>query len=235
MAEIVILFAGVVARYAFDHPLVWVEELAAILFLWLVSLGAVIALRRGEHMRMTVIVGRLGPRVQRLAACFSAMLVVVVTLGLIVPGLSYADQQAAILTPVMQLPGSVEIYGQLAALALLLYVALRQLAGRGELAGARGGAGVGVAAVSPRLWALQDTFDAIGNGSLIVFFIGIVGVCIFLGVPDRLQLRHRDVRLHVSSPARSRSRSSSARWTRACPRSSCWPCRCSSCSGCCWR
>jgi len=182
VVEITILFAGVVARYAFDHPLVWVEELAAILFLWLVSLGAVIALRRGEHMRMTVVVGRMGPRVRRLAACFSAMLVVVVTVGLIVPGLSYADQQAAILTPVMQLPGSVEIYGQLAALALLLYVALRQLVGEASWLELAAVLAAGIAAYAA-LWSLQDAFDAIGNGSLVVFFVGIVGLCIFLGVP----------------------------------------------------
>jgi TRAP-type C4-dicarboxylate transport system permease small subunit len=98
-AEIIILFAGVVGRYAFDHPLVWSDEIAGILFLWLLSLGAVIALRRGEHMRMTVIANRFGPRAQRLAACFGALLVVVVSLGLIVPGLSYAAQQQAFLTP----------------------------------------------------------------------------------------------------------------------------------------
>ncbi len=180
--EVAILFAGVVARYGFDRPLVWVEELAAILFVWLVSLGAVIALRRSEHMRMTVLVGRLGPRAQRIVARFSAMLVVIVTLGLIVPGLSYADQQTAILTPVLQLPGSVAIYGQLAALALLLYVALRQLLDGVRWVDLAAVLAVG-AAVFAGLWALQDTFDAIGNASLIVFFIGIVGVCIFLGVP----------------------------------------------------
>ena len=182
VVEIAILFAGVVARYGFDHPLVWVEELAAILFLWLVSLGAVIALRRGEHMRMTVVVGRLGPRAQRISACFSALLVVGVTLGLILPGLSYASQQSAILTPVMQLPGSWEIIGQIVALVLLLYVALRQLLGEAnwwELALVI----VGVLAITALLWSLQDTFDDIGNGSLIVFFIGIVGCCIFIGVP----------------------------------------------------
>ena len=140
-----ILFAGVVARYAFDHPLVWVEELAGVLFLWLVSLGAVIALRRGEHMRMTVIVGRLGARARRICARFAALLVVVVTLGLIIPGITYAAQQQAILTPVLQMPGSWEIAGQLAALVLLLYVALRQLlaearAGRAHR-GARDGRG----------------------------------------------------------------------------------------------
>ena len=58
-AEIVILFGGVVARYVFDRPLVWSDELASILFLWLAMLGAVIAFRRDEHMRMTACVGYL--------------------------------------------------------------------------------------------------------------------------------------------------------------------------------
>ena len=182
VAEIAILFAGVVARYGFDRPLVWVEELAGLLFLWLVSLGAVIALRRSEHMRMTVIVGRCPPRARRYLARFGALVVVVVTLGLIVPGLSYAQQQQAILTPVLQWPGSWEVYGQLAALAMLLYVALRQLAAGAGVVELAVVLGVGVA-IGAALWSLQSTFDDIGNGSLLVFFIGIVGSCIFLGVP----------------------------------------------------
>ena len=39
VAEIVILFAGVVGRYIFHAPLVWSDELASILFLWLAMLG----------------------------------------------------------------------------------------------------------------------------------------------------------------------------------------------------
>lgn len=181
-AEIVILFAGAVGRYAFDHPLVWVDEVAGILFLWLVSLGAVIALRRGEHMRMTIVVGRLGPRAQRLAACFSALLVVVVALGLIVPGLSYAAQQQAILTPVLQLPGSWEILGQLAALVLLLYVALRQLLGQASWVDLVLVLGFG-AIIWFGLYSLEAQFEDLGNADLVIFFIGIVGFCIFAGVP----------------------------------------------------
>ncbi len=62
VAEIVILFAGVVSRYVFQEPILWSDELASILFLWLAMLGAVVALRRGEHMRMTAIVGMVSPR-----------------------------------------------------------------------------------------------------------------------------------------------------------------------------
>src|SRR6059036_1527902 len=61
VAEIVILFAGVVSRYVFNKPLTWSDELASVLFLWLAMLGAVIALRRGEHMRLTTFVNLLSP------------------------------------------------------------------------------------------------------------------------------------------------------------------------------
>src|SRR5260370_37664117 len=53
VAEIVILFAGVVARYGLRQPLIWSDELASILFLWLAMLGAAVAFRRSEHLRMT--------------------------------------------------------------------------------------------------------------------------------------------------------------------------------------
>ncbi len=182
LAEVALLFSGVVARYAFDNPLVWVDEVASTLFLWLVSLGAVIALARGEHMRMTVLVAMVGDRGRRLASCFASMLVVVVTLGLLVPGWSYARQQEAVLTPVLQLPGSWAIFGQLAALALMLYVAVRQVLG-----GARWPELLGVLAagllVFAALYELQDWFDDIGNGALLVFFVLITGTCIFLAVP----------------------------------------------------
>ena len=182
VVEIVILFAGVIWRYAFDNPLVWVEELAAILFLWLVSLGAVIALSRGEHMRMTVLVGRLSLSRRRFAARISALIVAVVAVGLVVPGWSYAVQQQAIVTPVMQIPGSWEIAGQLAALTLLFYVAMRRLfdgaSGR-ELALV---IGIGLA-IALALWGLEPIFDQLGNADLLIFFILIVGTCIFIGVP----------------------------------------------------
>ena len=60
--EIVVLLAGVVSRYVFNRPLTWSDELASILFLWLAMLGAVIALRRGEHMRLAFLVSRAPQR-----------------------------------------------------------------------------------------------------------------------------------------------------------------------------
>ena len=58
LAEILILAAGVVSRYVIRQPLVWSDELATILLLWLAMLGAVVAYRRGEHIRLSVVLRR---------------------------------------------------------------------------------------------------------------------------------------------------------------------------------
>src|SRR5258708_17471576 len=41
--EVGLLFAGVIARYFLHRPLVWADELASTLFVWLSALGAVLA------------------------------------------------------------------------------------------------------------------------------------------------------------------------------------------------
>ena len=61
VVETLLLFAGVLARYVFHKPLVWSDELASILFLWLAMLGAVIAYQKSEHMRMSALVNRAEP------------------------------------------------------------------------------------------------------------------------------------------------------------------------------
>src|ERR1700712_2530248 len=61
LVEILVLLAGVVSRFVFHHPFVWSDELASILFLWLAMLGAVVALQRPQHMRLTAIVAHLPP------------------------------------------------------------------------------------------------------------------------------------------------------------------------------
>ena len=61
LVEILVLFSGVVSRYAFHKPLTWSDELAGMLFLWLAMFGAVIAFRRSAHMRMTALVDIASP------------------------------------------------------------------------------------------------------------------------------------------------------------------------------
>ena len=51
----------VIARYVFHRPLLWTEEVAKLAFTWLVFLGAAIAARHNEHIRVDTLV-ELFPR-----------------------------------------------------------------------------------------------------------------------------------------------------------------------------
>src|SRR2546428_9237854 len=101
--EIVILFSGVVARYVLQTPITWSDELAAILFLWLAMLGSVVALWRGEHMRMTAFVSKATPAIRErldVLALSSAL----AFLGLIVwPAFQFASEEVVIVTPALEI------------------------------------------------------------------------------------------------------------------------------------
>src|SRR4051812_18426862 len=83
-AETILLFTGVVARYVFHRPIVWSDELAASVFLWLSMFGAVIALRRGEHMCFGALADRSGPKVRN-ALQSLVLLAVIAFLCLVLP------------------------------------------------------------------------------------------------------------------------------------------------------
>ena len=103
IAEIVILFAGVVSRYVFNQPLTWSDELASILFLWLAMLGAVIALRRGEHMRLTTFVNLLRPQRRAWVETVGALIVILYVLLLLAPSWEYTSGQWPITTPALEM------------------------------------------------------------------------------------------------------------------------------------
>src|ERR1700728_1623537 len=102
-AEIIILFGGVVARYVFNSPLVWSDELASILFLWLAMLGAVIAFRRDEHMRMKGCVGMLAPPSRAMLDTFATCAALAFLLLIAQPAYNFAVEQVAITTPALEI------------------------------------------------------------------------------------------------------------------------------------
>ncbi len=182
VVEVGILFAGVIWRYVLDSPLVWSDELAGMLFLWLAMLGAVIALRRREHMCMTAVVARFPPRWQRFFAALVAMVVATFVAELLPQAVSYMISVDAITSPTLGIPDSWRVAGLVVALALLLIAALQQLLSgihwRDLLASV-----VIVAVLGLGFWALSPALIAMGTASLVIFFVGLVSLCIAAGVP----------------------------------------------------
>src|ERR1700730_11642403 len=103
VAEIVILFAGVVARYGLHQPLIWSDEVASILFLWLAMLGAAVAFRRSEHMRMTAIVASAGPAMWAYLDVVATCAALAFLLMIAWPAYEYAYEESFITTPALQI------------------------------------------------------------------------------------------------------------------------------------
>lgn len=78
IVEVCILLASVFARYVLHAPLVWSDELAVILLIWIVMLGAVVASHENAHMRLDAVPKMLGATFQQrfdsVAAALSILL-----------------------------------------------------------------------------------------------------------------------------------------------------------------
>ena len=182
-AEIVVLGVGVFSRYALNRPLVWSEELAEALFLWLAMFGAAVALRRGEHMRMTALVERLPVAVRAWLDTIGMTVVAVFLAELIGPAQSYVTSQFAILTPAMQMPDAFRCGALLVGLILMFAIVLVRIARSGTPLPRLVGSLVLVVGLQFVLAHLNPFFVGIGNASLIVFFVGIVAACLLIGTP----------------------------------------------------
>jgi TRAP-type C4-dicarboxylate transport system permease small subunit len=71
------VFGNVVCRYFLDFSLAWYEEVSRFLLLWIVFLGAIIALIRGDHLGIDVLLLVLSPRVRRMVVLLSDLLVLI--------------------------------------------------------------------------------------------------------------------------------------------------------------
>lgn len=180
-AEIAILFVGIVARYAFHHPLIWSDELASLLFLWLAMLGTVLALRRGEHMRMTALVNTGSHGVRYFFDLVSLAAALAFLGAILLPAFDYAANESIVSIMSLDISMSWRAAAMPVGVALLgLTILLRILAQPGWptlLALAL------VAAVAGALLLLQPTLLTLGRGNLVIFFLGVVSLTVFAGIP----------------------------------------------------
>jgi tripartite ATP-independent transporter DctM subunit len=181
-AEIIILFAGVVSRYFLQQPLVWSDELASMLFLWLASLGAVVAFRRNEHMRMTAVVGMMSPKARAVLEAVSIAAVLAFLLLMLIPAYEFASEEIYVTTPALELSNAWRAAALPVGLVLMAVVALFQLFSIRSWALIGLGVGI-VALVVAGLFALEPVLRGLGNLNLVIFFVGITGLLVFGGVP----------------------------------------------------
>ena len=182
LTEIVILGAGVTARYAFHAPLVWSDELASILFLWLSMLGAVVALRRGEHMRMTGLVSRVSPQTRALLEAVAITASIAFLLLIMPHAVEYAEEENFIVTPALEISNAWRAAAIPIGVGLMLIAACSRLLRFGSLKPVL--LAIGVTALLVLLfWFAGPALKPLGKLNLIVLFVGVVALNVFSGVP----------------------------------------------------
>ena len=182
LAEVGILFSGIVARYLLESPLVWTDELASMLFLWLAMLGAVVALRRNEHMRMTAVIGMVGPGTRAFLDAFALVAALAFLLLIGWPAFEFARDEAMISTPAMDISNAWRAAALPVGSALMILTAVIRLlrTGRWRLMLA---AMVAVSVLAALMLVLEPGLRTLGNANLVIFFVGIVSLSVFSGVP----------------------------------------------------
>ncbi|HEX3862285.1 MAG TPA: TRAP transporter large permease subunit [Stellaceae bacterium] len=182
VAEVCILFAGVVSRYVFDSPIMWTDELGTFLFLWLAMLGAVVALRRDGHMRLTTFVNWCSPAWNGWLGSVAALVVIAFVLEIIVPAYAYLQVQESTELITLNISDGYRVVAILVGAGLISVVALLRLLETTNFRGFLAALAV-VGGIATALWLAQPVLIAMGSGSLILFFVVIVAVCVFIGVP----------------------------------------------------
>src|SRR6476660_6014443 len=182
VAEIIILFAGVVARYAFHRPLIWSDELASILFLWLAMLGSAVAFRRSEHMRMTAVVAGAKPAMRAYLEVVATSAALAFLLLIAWPAYEYAYEESFITTPALQISNIWRAAALPAGIGLMALFALLRLARAGNIRVVLT-AVLSVGLLIGIFWLAQAWLRPLGNLNLIIFFVGVAGCCVFAGVP----------------------------------------------------
>ena len=181
-AEIVVLLAGVIARYLFRHPLIWSDELASILFLWLAMLGSAMAFKRGEHMRMTALVSKMPPARRAFFDLLATTAALAFLLVILPYAWEYAVEEAVMLTPAMEISNSWRVAAMVVGFGAMAIFALLRLLQVGQPRQVVKALAL-TAGVVLLMVLLQPLWRQLGNLNLVVFFVVGVAAAVFAGVP----------------------------------------------------
>ena len=182
IVETILLFTNVFYRYVLHDPLTWGDELASMLFLWMAMFGAVIALRRNAHMRLSSFVDRMQPATQAFMQTFQGIVLITFLLILIPWALEYAIEEWEIITPALEIKNTYRVASIPVGLVLMLAIVVSRLMEHTKLMHFIKSVAI-VGGIGIVIWLARDYLIAIGNLNLVIFFLLGVSSMVVLGVP----------------------------------------------------
>ncbi|RDI56375.1 TRAP transporter large permease subunit [Microvirga subterranea] len=177
-----LLLMGVTSRYVFSLPVVWVDEAASMCFLWLAMLGAVIAIDRNEHLRLTLFLQMMPERMRGFFGALGPLLVAVFLIGMLWPAVDYAIEESYITSAALNIPMSWRVAALPVGIAMMTLLALREAFRSSNMAQIGAAAGV-IALAAGILWLLSPSLPALGHLNILIFLVIFVAFFLAIGVP----------------------------------------------------
>lgn len=96
-----ILLVQIVSRYCFNYPLVWSEELARFIFVWMAFIGASFGVKNKTHINMALLFNKMPRRAKMAVQIVNNILAMTIFLMIVVAGWELAVDQAVIRSSAM--------------------------------------------------------------------------------------------------------------------------------------
>ena len=121
------VFLGVWSRYVMRATFQWYDEVARLCFVWMIFLGAAVAVRRGAHFRLHLLIDRLGATARRRVDLLVTLIVIAFAAVLVAGGVAIAPLARRQVTDALEV-SMLWFYGALpVGGALMIVFALPQL------------------------------------------------------------------------------------------------------------
>lgn len=179
---ICVLLLGVTSRYVFSLPVIWIDEVASISFLWLAMLGSAIAIDRNEHLRLTLFVGMMPARLSQFVQTLALLLVAAFLLAMIYPAIDYAIEESFVTSAALNIPNSWRVSALAFGIGAMFLLALRHAVRTAKMSDLVLAIAL-IAAAGCALWLMTPVFKGLGYTNILIFLLVLVALCLVAGVP----------------------------------------------------
>ena len=119
-----VVFLQVIFRYVLNLPLFWTEEFARYCLVWASLLGAAVAMKRGQHLAVTICMDRMPPGAYRVLSVVARFSVIVILAVILVGGIQLVLVTRAQISPALRVPMSLPYLAVPVGAAIMLFHAV---------------------------------------------------------------------------------------------------------------
>jgi len=128
-AMVLVVLVGTISRYAFNSPLLWTEEAARYLMIWMALVGASITLKRREHVGIEIVINKFKPKIRVIIKLIRDLFILYFLYILINEGIIMAIEAKDQLSPALRISMfwpllSVPVMGIFTGLQLILQMVI---------------------------------------------------------------------------------------------------------------